>query len=166
MAKSSTKKIVLFEPDQGQLTTALHDRHLCPELIKFLTNLLKAKKWTRKINIPSNHNDVAAVLVFTTALKEGGLEILSELHVYYAGKVLVEKWQVVGENDEISDIPREMFSAIDILKVRADGSRVTIEFNAPVAEAPTLSKVFDFAQEGSTVRFVPHPFLEFVSLTR
>jgi hypothetical protein len=39
---------------------------LSPALIDFLNNLLKTKKRTRKINIPSGHNDVAAVLVFTT----------------------------------------------------------------------------------------------------
>jgi len=53
------------------------DRELSPGLIEFLKNLLKRKKWARKINIPSGHSDAAAVLVFATDLKEGGWEIFS-----------------------------------------------------------------------------------------
>ncbi|MGB8167224.1 MAG: hypothetical protein WCF18_07005, partial [Chthoniobacteraceae bacterium] len=132
MQKSTTKRIVLFEPDQRQLKSALEDRELSPGLTAFLTNLLKAKKWTRKINIPSGHDNVAAVLVFTTALRTAGFEILSELHVYYAGKVIVEKWQVVGEEEQIALLPKEAFHAIDIDKVRVQDGQVTIEVSAPI----------------------------------
>jgi hypothetical protein len=162
MPKSTTKRIVLFEPDQEQLKHALEDRELSPDLIAFLENLLKTKKWTRKINIPSGQDDLAAVLVFTTALREAGLEILSELHVYYAGRVMVEKWQVVGEEEQISLLPKEAFHAIDIDKVRVQDGQVTIEVSAPIigGHSGTLIKTFDFAVEGSGIRFVSHPLLE------
>lgn len=160
MPKSTTKKIVIFEPDQAQLKRALEDRELSPGLIKFLENLLKTRRWTRRINIPSGHQDLAAVLVFTTALKEGGLEIYSELHVFLAGEVMVEKWQVVGEDEQISSLPKEAFAAIDVEKVRAQGSKVTVEFSAPVVGGrSSLTKVFDFAVDGPSVRFVAHPLL-------
>ena len=102
MPKSATSKIVIFEPDAAHLMQALASRDLSPGLVDFLKSLLKTKKWARKINIPSQHDDVAAVLVFTSALKEAGLEIFSELHVFFAGKIIVEKWQVVGETENLS----------------------------------------------------------------
>lgn len=161
MPKSTTKRIVLFEPDQAQLKAAVADRNLSAGLIEFLKNLLKTKKWTRKINIPSEHDDLAAVLVFTTALRESGLEILSELHVNFAGNVMVEKWQVVGEEEEISLLPKEAFHAIDIDKVRVQDGQVIVEVSAPIigGHSNTLLKTFDFTVEGPGVRFVGHPLI-------
>jgi len=162
MAKSTTKKIVIFEPDEEQLNKALADGDLSPALVEFLNNLLKTKKWTRKINIPSGHNDVAAVLVFTTALKEEGLEILSEIHIFCAGKIMVEKWQVVGGAERISLLPKEAFHAINIDKVRVQGAQVNVEFSAPTIDghSGTVIKTFDFSVEAPEVRLVPHPLDE------
>ncbi len=162
MEKSNTWRIVVLEPDPDELNRALIGRNLSPGLTAFLKNLLKTKKWTRKINIPSGHDDVAAVLVFTTSLKEGGLEIFSELHVYFGGKTIVEKWQVVGETERISLLPKEAFSAIDIEKVRVEGAQVSVEFSVPISggNSSTLGKTFDFSVEESRVRIVPHPLLE------
>ena len=162
MQKSTTKKIVLFEPDEGQLKEALAERDLSAGLITFLKNLLKTRKWTRKINIPSSHDDLAAVLVFTTALKEAGFEIFSELHVYFAGKVMIEKWQVIGESEQISLLPKEVFHAIDVNKVRVQDGQVIVEVSAPTigGHSGTLFKTFDFTVEEPSVRFVPHPLLE------
>ena len=162
MSKSTTRKIVIFEPDVQQLENALVGRELSPELIEFLKNLLKRKKWARKINIPSTHNDLAAVLVFTTKLKEAGLEIFSELHVFFAGRVMVEKWQIVGEAERTSLLPKEVFRAIDIKKVRAEGDEVKVEFSVQLigGDSSTRVKTFDFAADGPQVREVPHPLLE------
>lgn len=162
MSKSTTSRISIFEPDAAQLKNALVDRELSPGLSAFLQNLLKRKKWARKINIPSGHSDVAAVLVFTTALKEGGLEIFSELHVFFSGKIMVEKWQVVGETERTSLLPKEVFRAIDISKVRIEGASVSVEFNVPMlgGQSSTLTKIFDFSVEAPEVRVVPHPLLE------
>jgi hypothetical protein len=162
MRKSSTHRIVIFEPDEEHLKKALVGRDLSPGLIAFLKNLLKAKKWARKINIPSAHNDVAAVLVFTTALKEAGLEIFSELHVFHAGRTMVERWEVVGEAEQISLLPKEAFRAINIDKVRVQDARVSIEFSVPTSggHSSTLVKIFDFSVEGPEFRTVPHPLLE------
>ena len=162
MPKSTTNRIVIFEPDEEQLKIALAGRNLAPGLVEFLQNLLRAKKWARKINIPSTHDDVAAVLVFTSALKEAGLEICSELHVFFAGKTIVEKWEVVGEAEPISLLPKEAFRAIDIHKVRVQGSSVNIEISVPTVRghSGTLIKTFDFSVEAPELRIVPHPLLE------
>jgi hypothetical protein len=162
MSKSLTSRIVIFEPDVDQLKIALAGRQVSPGLAEFLKNLLKRKKWARKINIPSDHDDAAAVLVFTTQLKEGGLEIFSELHVFCAGRTMVEKWQVVGEGQQISLLPKEAFRAIDISKVRVDGLVVNVEFSVPIVggQSRTLIKTFDFSVEDPEVRTVPHPLLE------
>ena len=72
--------------------------------------------------------------VFTTGLKEGGLEIFSELHIFLAGKIMVEKRRVVGERERISFLPKEAFRAISIDKVRVEGARVNVEFNMPTAD--------------------------------
>ena len=159
--RKSTTKIVLFEPDEEQLMNALGGRELSPALIAFLKGLLK-KKWTRKINIPSSHDDAAAVLVFTTVLKEGGLEISSELHVFFAGKIMVERWEVVGETERISLLPKEAFRAINIERVRVQGAQVNIEFSVPTSggHSSTLLKIFDFSAEGPEFRNVPHPLLD------
>ena len=162
MSKSITKRIVIFEPDAERLKNALAGRQVSPGLAEFLNTLLKRKKWARKINIPSDHDDVAAVLVFTTQLKEGGLEIFSELHVFCAGRSMVEKWQVVGEGERISLLPKEAFRAIDISKVRVEGVQVNVEFSVPIVggQSRTLIKTFDFSLEDTGPRVVPHPLLE------
>ena len=161
MAKSTTSRISIFEPDEAQLKHLLVDRELSPGLIEFLRNLLKRNKWARKINIPSNHNDVAAVLVFTTDLKEGGLEIFSELHVFLAGRMMVEKWQIMGESERTSLLPKEAFRAIDINAVRIEGAKVNVEFSVPMlgGQSSTLTKTFDFSIEDPGIRVVPHPLL-------
>jgi hypothetical protein len=161
--KKSTTKIVIFEPDEEALRNALLDREVSVELDAFLKNLLKRKKWARKINLPSGRNDVAVVLVFTTALKEAGLEIFSELHVFFAGKIIVEKWQVVGERERIALLPKEIFRAIDISKVRVAGAQVSVEFSVPAVGAQsseTLVKTFDFSGDKSRVEIAPAPLPE------
>ena len=162
MSKASTHKITLFEPDEDALKKALIGRALSPDLNAFLKNLLKRNKWTRKINIPSGCNDVAAVLVFTTTLKEEGLEILSELHVYFGGRSIVEKWEVAGETARIRLLPKEAFRAIDISKVRVDGVVVNVEFTVPMpgGQSGEHVKTFDFSADGLEDRTVPHPLLE------
>ena len=164
MLKSTTHRIVIHEPEEEQVQEALAGRTVSPGLRKFLKNLLRANKWTRKINIPSGHEDLAAVLVFTTELKEAGLEICSELHVFFADRIMVEKWQVAGENERISQLPKEAFRAIDVQKVRASGDEVTVEFTVPFAagQTSTLVHTFDFSSGEPAVRTIPHPFFEAV----
>src|SRR6202020_90478 len=60
-SKSSTRQIVISEPDEGELQKQLVGRDLSPKLERFLTGLIKGKKWPRKINIPSAHDNLAAV---------------------------------------------------------------------------------------------------------
>jgi hypothetical protein len=161
--KSTTHRLVIVEPDEGHLMAALGGRKLTPGLVEFLKNLLRTKKWTRKINIPSGYDDVAAVLVFTTALKEEGLEIQSELHVYLRGKSIVESWEVVGETERTLHLPKEAFKAIDIEKVRVEGECVTIDFTVPTGDGESsevLSKTFDFGSDEPARKLVPHPLRE------
>jgi hypothetical protein len=162
MQNSTTGRINLTEPDEEQLRRELVGRDISPGLFQFLKNLLKAKKWTRKINIPSGHTDLAAVLVFTSQLKEGGLEIFSELHVYHLGKTIVEKWEVCGETEKIYRLPTEAFMAIEIDKVRVNGPEVSIEFRVPTSagNTETLIRTFDFSDGAAGIRVVPHPLLQ------
>jgi hypothetical protein len=163
MRRDTTSKIVIFEPDEETLQRALVGREVSPELAAFLKNLLQRKKWARKINIPSGHDNVAAALVFTTALKEAGLEIFSELHVFFAGKVCVEKWQVVGERERIALLPKEIFRTVDISKVRIDGARVRVEFSLPSVGAEcreSLVRTYDFSGEEPQVELTQEPFNE------
>jgi len=147
MSNSTTSRIVIFDPDEEGLRKALVGRKLSPELTKFLNDLLKRKKWARKIHIPSARDDLAVVLVFATTLKPGGLEILSELHVYFAGQVIVEQWEIAGENDHIHLLPKEAFRALDIAKVHVDGSLVHVEFSIPLPDGHSERRVktFDFS---------------------
>jgi hypothetical protein len=162
MSKSTTARITIFEPDEAQLDQSLVDRELSPELLNFLRSLLHRRKWARKINIPSGQTDVAAVLVFSTTLKEDGLEIFSELHVYSHGRIMIEKWQVVGGSERTALLPKEAFRAIDIKKVWVDGAQVHIEFDVPMANGQTrpLTKSFDFSIENPEVRVVAHPLFD------
>jgi hypothetical protein len=148
MMKTTTHRITIFEPDEEALKKAVIGRDLSPGLAAFLQGMLKRKRWARKINIPAGHNDVAAVLIFTTTLKEGGLEILSELHVYFAGEIAVQKWEIAGENQRIHLLPKEAFRALDITKVRVEGSLVYVEFTVPLANGQNEQHVetFDFSK--------------------
>jgi hypothetical protein len=164
LEKSTTRQILIYEPDEDQLKKHLVGRNVSPGLRQFLRRLMKGKKWARKINIPSTHDNLAAALVFTSELKEGGLEIFSELHVFYAGKIMIEKWPVVGENEKISSLPKEAFMSIEIDKVRikpGDVIQVTIQVPISGQKSKTAVRTFDFgaANEPDT-RVVPHPLLE------
>jgi len=158
-SKSDSRKIAVFEPSQECLDEAVVGRDVSAGLREFLKSLLERKKWVRKINIPSGRDDVAAVLAFTTTLKAKGLEILSELHIYFAGRIMVEKWEVAGEMEKIRSLPKEAFQAIDITRVLVEGSLVTVEFTVPKPGGKSSSYVtaFDFAGEGPEVRTVVHP---------
>ena len=114
----------MSEPDEEQLKRSLQGRELSPELATFLKNLIRTKKWTRKITLPSSHDDLAVALVSTSTLKEGGLEIVSELHVFFDGDIIVEEWQMVGEREKTSALPKEMFGSISIHKVVLEGNKV------------------------------------------
>jgi len=112
----------------------------------------------RKINIPSSRDDLAAAIVFTSTLKDAGLEIHSELHVFFAGRTISEKWQVAGEREEKS---RAAFTSVEVCKVRLEGDtlvRVEIGMILSTGEPKTQVRTFDFAIEEPSVRVVPHPF--------
>jgi hypothetical protein len=159
-SKSSTRRIVLSEPDGELLTKYLEGRQVSPALARFLKNLISVRKWMRKINIPSGRDDLAAALIFTTNLKPGGLEIICELHVHFAGHVIVEEWEVLGEHEQASALPGEMLRALEIDKVRARGDRVTVELTMPrpARGSQTIVRCFDFAGDIPCGGPVPNPF--------
>lgn len=162
LEKSTTANIVLSEPDAELLGRSLQGRELSPELRKFLLNLLKTKKWTRKITLPSTHENLAVALVFASSLKEGGLEIVTELHVFFNNRTIVEEWQVVGESDKTSAIPKEAFTSMSIRKVLVEEDSVYVELTVPIAsgQIKIIEKRFDFAAGGPRSRSVPHPLIE------
>jgi hypothetical protein len=160
LAKSSTRQILISEPDEEQLKKHLEGRDVSPKLSRFLTSLIKRHKWPRKINIPSAHDNLAAVLVFTSELKEAGLEIFSELHVFFADAVIVEKWRVMGETDRTSSMPKEAFTSLEIEKVRLVNQKVTVTLTMtlPAGGTKSIVRVFDFTANEPNIRVVPHPF--------
>lgn len=162
LTKSTTRQILIFEPDEELLKKHLAGRDVTPGLGQFLLRLIKGKKWARKINVPSSHDDLAAALVFSSELKQGGLEIFSELHVFFAGKTMVEKWPVVGERDRISSLPKETFTSIEIEKVRLEGDNivnVVIKMPLPGGTSKGVVRTFDFATEEGGTREVPNPLI-------
>ena len=160
-AKSVTARIVISEPDEEALERNLQGRELTPELRNFLLNLVKTKKWTRKITLPSSHENVAVALVFTSSLKETGLEIVTELHVFFDNKIIIEEWQVVGESEKTSAIPKEAFTSMSIQRVLVEGAFVHVELFAPLPDGKgkIVAKSFDFDAEEPRFRSVPHPLL-------
>ena len=163
ISKSTTRQILIFEPDEELLKKHLVGRDVSPGLGQFLIRLIKGKKWARKINIPSSHDNLAAALVFSSELKAGGLEIFSELHVYFEGNTVVEKWPVVSEKDRISALPKETFTSIEIERVRLEEQhvvQVTIKIPLPGGTSKTIVRTFDFSEGSPGVRVVQHPLLD------
>jgi hypothetical protein len=159
--KATTRRFLTVDPNEERLLEAIEGRRLSPELVKNLKRLLKSKKWARQINIPSTHDGVAAVMVFASSLKEGGLEILCEMHVFFEDKKIVEEWMVMEENQPPSSLTAGVFRAAGIEKVRVEGTKVHVAVRGPLesGELKTIVKTFDFAEEPHDVRVVPHPFL-------
>lgn len=157
--KSTTKRIVISEPDEEQLQQHLDGRAVSPGLGRFLRNMINGRKWARKINIPSAHDNLAAVLVFTSELKERGLEISSELHVFFEDRTFVEKWQVLGESEQTSSVSTNMFRSVEIDKVRLENGRVSVALQL-VGDGveKTATRIFDFNVENPGVRMVSNPF--------
>jgi len=162
LAKSTTAHIAMSDPDEEALKKSLGQRQVSPELRKFLLNLLKTKKWTRKITLPSAHENVAVALVFASSLKESGLEIVTELHVFHNSRTIVEEWTLLGETEKTSTIPKEAFTSMSIRKVTVMGDTVDVELTAPPlagSQARIIEKSFDFAAEEHGPRSVPHPLI-------
>ena len=163
LSKSVTRRLLMFDAEEDPLKKHLAGRNVSAELKQFLKTLLKGTKWPGKINIPSSHNNLAAAQIFSSRLKQGVLEIFSELHVFLEGATLVEKWPVLGESDSISTIPKETFTAIEIEKVRLlENSivQVRIKMPAPDGARKTVTRTFDFSGDQPNVRVVPNPLIE------
>jgi len=162
LSKSVTRRLLVFDSDEDLLKKHLAGRDVSPELRQFLKMLLKGTKWPGKINIPSGHNNLAAGQIFSSRLKQGVLELFSELHVFLEGVTLVEKWPILGERDTISTLPKETFTAVEIEKVRLqeDGTvEVRIKLPVPDGTRKTVVRTFDFSGTQPSVRVVPNPLL-------
>ena len=105
-SKSITRKLLVFEADEDLIKKHLGGREVTPQLRQFLKTLLGGTKWPGKINIPSGHNNLAAAQIFSSRLKQGVLQLFSELHVFLDGVTLVEKWPILGELESISNLPK------------------------------------------------------------
>jgi hypothetical protein len=160
--KSTTRKIVLSEPDEELLRIHLMGRTLTPKLDSFLKKLSCSRKWMRKIYIPSNHENLAAAIVYTTDLTEHGLEITCELHVFLEDTAIVEKWYVLGENQQPRSLTREMLRPLDIEKVRLCGRRVYVVLKMPWrrGKAHVTVRTFAFVKGCQSPRFVLNPVLQ------
>ena len=161
MKKFATGRIVIFEPDEEELKKTLVGRELSPSLDAFLKMLLKRKKWARKINIPSGRDDVAVVLVSPSTQRRRATNF-SELHIFFAGKVFVKKWQLVGERSFIAASRRKSSAPSVSVRIRVEGTLVSVEFSVPSIggrSAETLVKAFDFSGEVPRVEIIPDPLI-------
>jgi len=151
--KSMTRKVVISHPDEELLEMKLEGRKLAPELSKFLKNLVRTKKWTKNITIPSTHDNVAVALLFTSTLKESGLEILTEIHVYYCGRIFVEVWEMLPETTRANSLPPRAFSSLEVGKIRVIGSVVHVEVKVALDNRTDrrILKIYDFSTDEPTV---------------
>lgn len=151
--KATTQNIVISDPDEEDLESRLGERALSPELFRFLKKLVKTNKWTRKITIPSTHDDVAVVLLFTSKLKEAGLEILIEIHVFFKGQTVVEEWEMLPEIEHPTSLQPGIFNALDIEKVQVQDARVRVDLKVliPGGEQTKVLKIYDFSIKSPTV---------------
>jgi len=154
LQKSMTRKVVIADPNEELLEMRLEGRTLSPELFRFLKNLVKTKKWTKNITIPSTSDDVAVALLFASSLKESGLEILSEIHVFYAGRKFVETWEMLPESEPPTSLPPKIFGSMDVRKVRVMNSSVCVEIMVYLADGrkKRVLKTYDFSHEEPTVQ--------------
>jgi hypothetical protein len=152
--KKKTQKVVISDPDEELLEIKLEGRALSPELSIFLKSLVKTKKWTKNITIPSGHDNVAVVLLFTGNLKEVGLEILSEIHVFYEGKVFIEVWEVLPETAHPTTLPTGIFSSVNVERVLVSGSLIYVEMKVYLADGAKkrILKTYDFSNEEPTAQ--------------
>jgi hypothetical protein len=152
-----TRIVVISDPDEKLLETKLEGRTLAPELSRFLKSLVKTRKWTKNITIPSTHDNVAVALLFTSSLKEAGLEIRSEIHVFYCGRRHVEVWEMLPETEPPSSLPPGIFNSVDVGKVRVSGPMVYVEMRVLLAGGvkKRVLKTYDFTKEEPTVETRP-----------
>ncbi len=162
LSKSVTRQLLIFDSSEDLVRKHLAGREASPELRQFLKTLLKGTKWPGKINIPSGHDNLAAGQIFSSRLRQGILEVFSEVHVFLEGVTLVEKWPILGETDRISSLPKETFTATEIEKVRLIDDwivQVRIKIPARNGTTKTVVRMFDFSGNQPGVRFVPNPLL-------
>jgi len=154
LQKEMTRKVVISDPNEELLEIKLQGRTLSPELSRFLKSLVKTKKWTKNITIPSTHDSVAVALLFTSSLKEAGLEILSEIHVFYCGRTYVEVWEMLPETEHPTSLPPGIFSSVDVGKVRVNGSLIYVEMLVFQSEGTKkrVLKTYDFGGEEPVVQ--------------
>jgi len=152
--KEMTRKVVISDPNEDLLKSKLEGRTLSPGLSQFLKSLVKTRKWTKNITIPSTHDNVAIALLFTSSLKEAGLEILSEIHVFYDGKTYIEVWEMLQENEPPTSLPPGIFNSVDVGKVRVHGSFIHVEMRVLLANGnkKRVLKEYDFSSDPPTVQ--------------
>ncbi len=115
-SKAVTQNIVVTEPEAEHLDKQLLDRLFSPELLRFLRSVVKRNKWTKKITLPSTHENTAVVLLFKSDLKNGGLEIVTQIHVFYDGRTFVEEWETLPEAMHPASMPAKTWNFIESRK--------------------------------------------------
>ena len=161
-ANSATRKIALSEPDEELLQNRLAGRMLSPNLTKFLKNLASSRKWMRKIYIPSNHENLATAIIYTTDLNERGLVITCELHVFLEDTAIVEKWYVLEEDQPPRSLTKEMLRPLDIENVGLAGTLVFVRLKMPRHRGKNhvMVRIFDFAEGFQSPTFILNPAVQ------
>ncbi len=150
-----TARIVVEDPELKDLENHLAGRKICPLLLDYFRKVVAIHKGgTRKINIPSTHNDVGVALLISSSLEETYLQIHDELHVYLGGKVVVIKWKVRGE--EGFCVPEKDLRQLEIKKVSVEEEKVDVTLTSLKADFSILVD-FKLYSEKSTTLDIEHP---------
>ncbi len=153
--KNMTARIVVENPELKDLENHLAGRKICPLLLEYFRKVVAIHKGgTRKINIPSTHDNVGVALLGSSSLEETFLQMHDELHVFFAGKVVIVKWEV--RNEDGFCVPTADLSTLEIKKVQVEGEKVTINLTSSKVDFSMLVDFELYSNETTTLN-IDHP---------
>lgn len=156
--KDVTARIVIEDPKLNDLENHLGGRMISPDLQAYFRKIVVLHKGgTKKINIPSTNNDVGVALLISSNLEETHLEIHDELHVFFAGRIVVIKWAIRGEDGFC--VPEKDLSPSEIKKVSVEGEQVTVTLSALRTDFSMLVDFGLHTETSTTTIEIPHPLL-------
>lgn len=151
----------LIDANEETLSQILKKRSLAPDLVTFLSRILgKMKSGSNKrLFLHQTEDNVAAVIIFEQSLEEKGFHFHDELHLYFQGRVITERWQIKGENGYC--LPFHKFLCTQIRALSVEGSVIKIELTLPEGGIGHLSvtREFNFNFSGKSLESeARHPF--------
>ncbi len=159
--KNGTRKLTLRNPifiheDEKILRDSLGGRELSAELVRYLFQIVRDSGIEKKINIPKKHNNAAVALVRSSFFGKEGLSIFDHLHIFYDGKVFIEKWKL-PKNGHVRNRPH-FHTLLDIHKVHICKYSVVVELKIPQERRTGLIiREYDFLTLSTWTRETQHP---------